>query len=59
MTLLQIGSMPRDLTMMNTELFATQVKPYIEDMWDEYEDRWWPEPVTEDVRAKPAPVGGG
>ena len=58
MTLLQIGSMPRDLTMKNTELFATQVKPYLEDMWDEYEDRWWPEPVAQPDRATPAPVAG-
>ena len=57
MTLLQIGSMPRDLTMKNTEMFATQVKPYLEDMWDEYEDRWWPQPVSADERAVPAPVG--
>ena len=57
MTLLQIGSMPRDLTMKNTELFATQVKPYLEDMWDEYEDRWWPQPVEQTERAAPAPVG--
>ena len=58
MTLLQIGSMPRDLTMKNTELFATQVKPYLEDMWDEYEDRWWPQPVDLADRAEPAAVGG-
>ena len=58
MTLLQIGSMPRDLTMKNTELFATQVKPHLEDMWDEYEDRWWPQPVAAADRAEPAAVGG-
>jgi hypothetical protein len=46
--------MPRDLTMKNTELFATQVKPHLEDMWDEYEDRWWPQPVAADERAVPA-----
>ena len=58
MTLLQIGSMPRDLTMKNTEMFATQVKPFVEDMWDEYEDRWWPQPVDFADRAEPVAVGG-
>jgi hypothetical protein len=40
--------------MKNTELFATQVKPHLEDMWDEYEDRWWPQPVAAEKRAVPA-----
>ena len=47
MTLLQIGTMPKELTKMNTELFATKVKPYIENMWDEYEDKWWPQPLED------------
>ena len=47
MTLLQIGSMPRDLTMKNTELFAREVLPHIQDMWDEYEDHWWPQPLED------------
>ena len=47
MVLLQIGSMPKDLTMKNTELFATQVLPHIRDMWSEYDDRWWPKPLEE------------
>ncbi len=45
MVLLQIGSMPKDLTMKNTELFAIQVLPHIRDMWSEYDDRWWPKPL--------------
>ena len=53
MTLLQIGSMPRDLTMKNTELFATQVAPHVQGMWDEYEDNWWPNPVPQGERAFP------
>ena len=51
MVLLQIGSMPPDLTMRNTELFATQVMPHLQDMWDEYEDHWWPQPLPADQRA--------
>ena len=47
MTLLQIGTMPKELTKMNTEMFATKVKPYIENMWDEYEDKWWPQPLED------------
>lgn len=47
MVLLQIGSMGRDLTMKNTELFATQVMPHIKDMWSEYEDHWWPEALMD------------
>ena len=53
MTLLQIGSMPRDLTMKNTEMFATEVAPHLQDMWDEYEDHWWPQAIPEDERAAP------
>ena len=51
MVLLQIGSMPPDLTMKKTELFATQVMPHLKDMWDEYEDNWWPQPIPSDERA--------
>ena len=56
MVLLQIGSMPKDLTMKNTELFATEVLPHVRDMWAEYDDRWWPKPLEE--RAVVAGVGG-
>jgi len=42
MVLLQIGSMPRELTMMNTELFAREVMPHVRDVWPGYKDRWWP-----------------
>jgi alkanesulfonate monooxygenase SsuD/methylene tetrahydromethanopterin reductase-like flavin-dependent oxidoreductase (luciferase family) len=56
MVLLQIGSMPKDLTMKNTELFATEVLPHVRDMWSEYDDRWWPKPLEE--RAAVAGVGG-
>ena len=50
MVLLQIGSMPRELTMKNTELFAKEVLPYIQDMWSEYEDHWWPTPLPERIQ---------
>ena len=54
MVLLQIGSMPKELTMKNTELFAREVLPYIREMWSEYEDHWWPNPLRERV---PSEVG--
>ena len=48
MVLLQIGSMPKDLTMHNTKLFAQEVLPYIKTIWDgEWEDHWWIHPLEE------------
>jgi len=43
MCLLHIGSMPPDLTRKNMELFAREVMPGIKDLWQEYDDPWWPE----------------
>ncbi len=54
MVLLQIGSMPKPLTMKNTELFAREVMPHFEGMWSDYEDHWWPNPIAE--RSVPDPV---
>ena len=51
MCLLHIGSMPKELTMKNLELFATEVLPAVKDMWNEYEDPWWPAAVPERVQA--------
>jgi alkanesulfonate monooxygenase SsuD/methylene tetrahydromethanopterin reductase-like flavin-dependent oxidoreductase (luciferase family) len=42
MVLLQIGSMPRDLTLKNIELFSREVLPHVRDLWAGYKDRWWP-----------------
>jgi hypothetical protein len=42
MVLLQIGSMPKDLTLHNTALFAKEVMPHIRGLWPGYKDRWWP-----------------
>jgi alkanesulfonate monooxygenase SsuD/methylene tetrahydromethanopterin reductase-like flavin-dependent oxidoreductase (luciferase family) len=42
--LMQVQSMPTELAKRNLTLFAEEVLPKIEGMWDdEYEDRWWPE----------------
>jgi hypothetical protein len=45
MCLLHIGTMPKELTFKNMELFAREVMPGIRNTWPEYEDPWWPERV--------------
>jgi alkanesulfonate monooxygenase SsuD/methylene tetrahydromethanopterin reductase-like flavin-dependent oxidoreductase (luciferase family) len=54
MCLLQIGSMPKDLTLKNTELFAREVMPAVRDLWSDYQDPWWPRRLAQ---GQPAPVG--
>ena len=46
MVLLQIGSMPKDLTLHNTDLFAREVLPHVRGLWAGYKDRWWPSGAT-------------
>ena len=54
MCLLHIGSMPKELTLKNTELFAKEVMPAVKNLWTEYPDPWWPEKVN---TTSPAVVG--
>nr|AYM54084.1 luciferase family protein [Byssovorax cruenta] len=43
MVLLQIGSMPHELTLKNIDLFAREVLPHIRGIWDDqWENHWWP-----------------
>ena len=42
MVLLQIGSLPKDLTLKNVELFGREVLPHFRDVWPGHKDRWWP-----------------
>jgi alkanesulfonate monooxygenase SsuD/methylene tetrahydromethanopterin reductase-like flavin-dependent oxidoreductase (luciferase family) len=42
MVLLQIGSMPKELTLKNTELFGREVLPHLREIWSGVKDRWWP-----------------
>jgi alkanesulfonate monooxygenase SsuD/methylene tetrahydromethanopterin reductase-like flavin-dependent oxidoreductase (luciferase family) len=57
MLLLQFGSMGRDLTLHNTELFAKRVLPQLRGIFDdEWEDRWWPRPLPPAERAVPGEV---
>lgn len=54
MLLLQFGSMGRELTLYNTELFAKRVAPQLRDLFeDEWENRWWPKPLALAERATP------
>jgi alkanesulfonate monooxygenase SsuD/methylene tetrahydromethanopterin reductase-like flavin-dependent oxidoreductase (luciferase family) len=42
MVLLQIGSLPKDLTLKNIELFGKEVLPHLRNVWPGAQDRWWP-----------------
>ncbi len=55
MALLQFGNMSKELTMKNTQLFAEKVLPAVKDIWDdEWEDKWWIQPLPRDQVAQPA-----
>jgi len=57
MLLLQYGNMSRELTFHNTELFAKQVLPQLQPLFEEeWENRWWPKPLPADERARPRDV---
>lgn len=44
LALLHFGSMSSELCKKNIDLFAREVLPHLEGMWeDRYEDPWWPE----------------
>ena len=57
--LLQIGSMPHELTKQNITLFAEGVLPKIRGLWadDGYEHNWWPQGAEQPASA-PTPVAG-
>jgi hypothetical protein len=43
--------------MKNTRLFAEKVMPELKDLWDdEWEDKWWIQPLAAEQTAQPAPV---
>jgi alkanesulfonate monooxygenase SsuD/methylene tetrahydromethanopterin reductase-like flavin-dependent oxidoreductase (luciferase family) len=44
MLLVQIGSMPHELTLKNIDLLAREVLPSLREVWDAegWENRWWP-----------------
>jgi alkanesulfonate monooxygenase SsuD/methylene tetrahydromethanopterin reductase-like flavin-dependent oxidoreductase (luciferase family) len=51
MLLLQFGNMSKDLTRHNTKLFAEKVMPQLKGLFSEWEDRWWPQPLEQKLRA--------
>jgi hypothetical protein len=55
MLLMQFGNMGKDLAKYNTKLFAEKVMPQLTDVFSEWEDRWWPQPMTRDARAPLTP----
>ena len=57
--LCQIGSMPHDLAMYNIERIATDVVPNLRHLHSEYEDHWWPQPLTDRVQQQPMFAPGG
>ena len=55
MLLMQFGNMSKDLAKYNTQLFAGKVMPQLTDLFSEWEDRWWPQPMARDARATLTP----
>ncbi|HXG22275.1 MAG TPA: LLM class flavin-dependent oxidoreductase [Methylomirabilota bacterium] len=48
MVLQQVGSMPKELVLKNTELFAREVMPAVKQLWaNEWRDRWCPKPLAD------------
>jgi len=55
MLLLQFGNMKKDLVKYNTRLFAEKVMPQLRDLFPEWEDLWWPQPMDRSARAPLSP----
>ena len=51
MLLLQYGNMSKQVAKYNTRLFAEQVMPKMKDLFSEWDDRWWPQPMDTAQRA--------
>ncbi len=56
MCLLQFGNMSKDLANYNSKLYAEQVIPQLADIWEDWQDHWWPNPMP---AAERAPLGAG
>jgi hypothetical protein len=50
---LQMGSMPRDKVLYNTQMFAEKVAPALRYKWSDYEDKWYPKMMPPAERALP------
>ena len=56
MVLLQFGNMSKELANNNTRLYAEKVMPLLADVWSEWENHWWPKPMSMPNRAIPDPL---
>jgi len=43
MILNQFGSMPHDIAKYNIKRCASEIVPQLEGIWNNYEDKWWPQ----------------
>ena len=61
MVLLQIGSMPHELTIENIDRFARDVLPDLRSVWDDdgWVNHWWPERLRRGAPAPTMAVGAG
>jgi alkanesulfonate monooxygenase SsuD/methylene tetrahydromethanopterin reductase-like flavin-dependent oxidoreductase (luciferase family) len=55
MLLLQFGNMSKGVAQYNTRLFAEKVMPQLDDLFAEWENRWWPQPMPGAARAALSP----
>ena len=49
--LMHVGNMPKEKCMYSTKMFAEKVLPQLRDVFAEWEDRWWPQPMDRAERA--------
>ena len=44
LVMLHVGSMPHELVIHNTDMFASEVLPHLRGIWEDegWEHRWWP-----------------
>jgi hypothetical protein len=54
MVILQFGSMPHGQTKKNIELFAREVLPYLQNLWEDqkWENHWWPKQLRKRASRK-------
>lgn len=58
LALAHFGNMPKDLVKYNTKLIGEKVLPELRDLFEnDWEDRWWPNPLPIGERQLPDPSG--
>jgi hypothetical protein len=50
MLLCQMGNMPDALAREHTQRFAQDVMPPLRELWSDYEERWYPQPLSNPSR---------